>query len=517
MMKRLFCILLSLMLLAAAPFVLAEDAAAETEGLAVELAPVLLATVNGEEIMSDNLSLMDALSYYKQLAQSYGMDITDESTLNLLQQYSMQHAIQTTLIFQKAKELGLDTITDEDKAKITEEGKASWEEIIQNLIADQGTVTDESSEDDKAAARADALAALAAYGYDDERYLSEYIESEINNTLYDRVKNTVAGDITVSDEDVQKYYEDLVNEDKESYEGQVESYEYMTKLYGQSSYYTPEGYRAVTHILLPVEEGLLNTWSDLSARLEEQKTAEEAEPTEAEEPAEAEAPAAEEAPADAETPAGTEEETPAPEAETEPEPTAEPVTQEMVDAAEKAILESVQATVDEIMAKLESGTPFEDLIKEYGSDPGMESEEQRAAGYPVHNNSIVYDSRFKDAAMALEKIGDISKPVVSQLGVHILQYLKDIPAGAAELTDEMKESFRSTILEEQQNEAFQSAIDEWMAAAAIEYTADGEAWKLVPQEEAEEEAAAPEAEETAEAAPEAAEETEAAPEEAPAE
>ena len=44
-------------------------------------------------------------------------------------------------------------------------------------------------------------------------------------------------------------------------------------------------------------------------------------------------------------------------------PTPEPVTKEMVVAAEKAILDSVQDKVDEIMAKLESGTSFDDLIK----------------------------------------------------------------------------------------------------------------------------------------------------------
>ena len=58
--------------------------------------------------------------------------------------------------------------------------------------------------------------------------------------------------------------------------------------------------------------------------------------------------------------------TPAPTA--SPTPTPEPVTQEMVDAAEKAILDSVQSTIDEIMAKYEGGTSFDDLIKEYGTD-----------------------------------------------------------------------------------------------------------------------------------------------------
>ena len=73
MMKRLFCILLSLMMLTAASFALAEDAAVETaaeETTVVEPAaeetiePVLLVTVNGEEIWSNSDYLQMILSYY---------------------------------------------------------------------------------------------------------------------------------------------------------------------------------------------------------------------------------------------------------------------------------------------------------------------------------------------------------------------------------------------------------------------------------------------------------------------
>ena len=235
----------------------------------------------------------------------------------------------------------------------------------------------------------------------------------------------------------------------------------------------PAGYRGITHILLKVDDELLNTWKDLSARLEEQKSA-------AEEAAE---------------------ETPAPDAEptAEPEPTEEPVTEEMVSAAKDAILASVKATVDEIKAKLDGGATFEDLIKEYGTDPGMEDDTTRAEGYPVHNDSILYDPAFRDAAMALEKVGDISEPVVGQYGVHILQYLRDIPSGAVELTDDMKNEFRETILQEMITEAMHSAVDQWMDEAEIVYTEAGEPWKVPEDEEddAEEAAEAP-AEEAAE-------------------
>ena len=166
----------------------------------------------------------------------------------------------------------------------------------------------------------------------------------------------------------------------------------------------------------------------------------------------------------------------------------------MVDAAEQEILDSVQGTVDEIMGKLESGTSFVDLIKEYGTDSGMKDEARLASGYPVHNDSILYDPAFQKAAMELEKIGDVSKPVVGQYGVHILQYLRDVPGGATELTDEMKEEFRATLQEELINSKMSSAIIEWALAADIEYTEDGEPWKIDFAAEAAAEEAAPEEE-----------------------
>jgi parvulin-like peptidyl-prolyl isomerase len=243
----------------------------------------------------------------------------------------------------------------------------------------------------------------------------------------------------------------------------------------------PEGYRGINHILLKVDDALLNTWKDLTARYEEQKAAEEA-PEETIKPVDAEP----ETDNETEEPAGT------------PEPTAEPVTEEMIEAAKQAILDSVQPTVDEIKAKLKDGVSFDELILEYGNDPGMQDEKTRASGYPVHKDSIIWDPAFTAGAVALEKIGDVSEPVVGQYGVHILHYLRDIPGGAIELTDDMKNEIHDELLEQKRNAALNTAIDKWLEESDIVYTEAGEAWK-VPEETAE--AAAPEAEESAEETP----------------
>ena len=309
-----------------------EAPAAETEAPAEEAAaeptaepPVLLATVNGEEIWSNNSGLTAAYDNYIQTASSYGMDTTSEEVLSLLRGYSMQYAIQYSLIFQKAKELGLDTVTDEQKASLEAEVRTAWADVVDSYATQVGGLTETSTEDEKAAARADALAFIqTTYGYDEERFVTESMATGTENLIVDNVKKYALGGKTVTDEDVQKYFDDLVKEDQEAYENDVSMFEFYTQYYGQSSYYTPEGYRGIIHILLPVDEQLMTTWSDLNARFEEQKYKAEQEATGA-------------TPSDIEDITATD--TPDPAA--EPTPTPEPVTEEMVQAAKQAIMDSV--------------------------------------------------------------------------------------------------------------------------------------------------------------------------------
>ena len=93
------------------------------------------------------------------------------------------------------------------------------------------------------------------------------------------------------------------------------------------------------------------------------------------------------------------------------------------------------------------------------------------------------------AAAALEKVGDISEPVVSSMGVHILHYLRDIPGGAAELTDEMKAEIREVLEGDNADTAFNEGIEKWIAEAAVEWTEAGEPWKIPEEETVSEESA----------------------------
>lgn len=438
--SRLLALVLALMLCTASvcTAVADEATATDTTETATTSSTDVMATVNGEPVLRETVeNIASNLSYtYSQ----YGYDTTTDENVKIINQIALDYAIQYALMDQKAAEWGLDQFTDEEMESLKASNAESWNSLVDSYVSYYGNLTDESTDEEKLAAKTSALAALEAMGYTEDVMMQSTLEEE----RYNRVRNKMIENVEVTDDEVQSAFDTQVESDKASYEGNVAYYEYMTQYYGQTSYYVPEGYRGITHILLTVDDDLLQNYEDLAAKLEEQEEAEDTDTTEA-------------------TATDVTEET-----ET-------PVTQADVDAAYQAILDSVQPTIDEINQKLADGASFADLITEYGADPGMQSEPYKSEGYSVHQDSVIWDAAFVKAAFSVEKVGDVSEPVVGSYGVHIVYYLRDVPSGAVDLTDDIKEDLKSTLLSEKENEAFTTTMQLWRDASKIEYTAEIEA------------------------------------------
>ena len=486
LMKVLTAALLALMLLAGSLSALAEGTETAVVADLTETAseePVLLASVNGDEVWSNNEALNQLVDYYLQYYASYGYNTSDPSMMTYLQGVGLEWAIEASLYDQKAKELGISGMTEEQKADLEKQAREEWENAVDYYASAVGGATETSTEEEKAQAREAALSYIEKnLGFTEEAYVTDFVQGSEESQRNENVRRAVLGEFEVSEDEVTNYFNELVEEDRTTYEGNVPMYEYYTNYMGSNSYYVPEGYRGITHILLEVDSELMNNYTSLLAKMEEQQQAEEATAEETAETEETAAPAeestvpAEETAAPAEETAAPAEETAAPEG--EPAETAEPeekVTQEMIDTARQAILDSVQAKVDEIMAKYEAGTPFADLVADYGTDPGMKEEPNKTNGYAVHPESILWDPAFTEGAMALEKIGDVSKPVLGSYGVHILHYTRDVPAGAVELTEELRTQLKEELLSEKENAAVTEMLEGWKAAAEIIYTDEGQA------------------------------------------
>ena len=371
---------------------------------------------------------------------SYGYDTTDPSLSAMLKEYALQTGVEYAVMDQKVEELGL-ALTEEEKTAATASAKEQWEATIQDGLAYYG-ITEASTEEERSATTLSVLAELEAMGYTEESYMADALIYAAYDKLYDELTK----DVTVTDEAVVDYYNALVETDKAAYENDAAAYEqaqYMNQLYaayGMSDYvteiyYKPAGYRLVTHILLEADEALLTAYTELQAAYEEQQnTLEEG-----------------------------------------GEVTETLITAEEVENARLAILNNVQPKVDEINQKLAEGKTFAELIPEYTTDPGMADEASIAAGYEVHMDSTNWVIPFRDQAFTVDNIGDVTAPVVTDYGVHIIQYVADVPAGAVELTEELKASFKAYLLQSEQDNVYYLAIEEWMTAANAVYSEEAQA------------------------------------------
>ena len=127
---------------------------------------------------------------------------------------------------------------------------------------------------------------------------------------------------------------------------------------------------------------------------------------------------------------------------------------EDLEAARAAILDSKKETVDAIYARLEAGESFVDLIGEYGEDPGM-TDQRLENGYAVHPESSIWAQEFTDGAFS---------EAMKAPGEHILYYLRDIPAGAVEMDERIRES----IVDYLGGQKRDAILKEWAAEYPLE-------------------------------------------------
>ena len=170
MMKRLFAVLLALAMLlsVSAVFAESEETAAEPAAETVPVPDTLLVTVFGQEIRENNEKLQ---SYLANMIEQAGAE--DEETLHISRMFAMSYVLEEIMLNRKAAE---GAPVDEDALR--QEALEEWNSIVNSYMQGMGNITDESSEEDKTAARADALSYIESnYGYTEESYIAEVLEN----------------------------------------------------------------------------------------------------------------------------------------------------------------------------------------------------------------------------------------------------------------------------------------------------------------------------------------------------
>lgn len=368
-------------------------------------------TIDGEEVRVSKITDMAKLLFDNGYTEAEDDYLTALSYVTYGYLYKKQFAA-----------FGVNEFTPEEMAAFQTEADTTWEASIHSYI-DYYNTSENPTEEEMAALRAQAEEYFASRGATRQAMLDQLIEQ----ASYDRLDQALIEKygLEATTEDVLKALDEEVAAEKEYFENNVGMYE-MYKHYGYNLYYQPAGYRGVLQILLEVDSALLDEYTAAQAAAEE-------------EGADPEACAA------------------------------------RLAAAEKAIMDSKQAVLDEIYARLNNGEKFTDLIPDYNIDPGMQNADNLVTGYEVHRDSATYDVPFVDAAFDdnMNAIGDVSHPHIGRYGIYIVYYHRDVPEGMKEVTEEEIESIR----ENQTNSALNRKLNEelmpqWQSESVITYVED---------------------------------------------
>ena len=371
--------------------------------------PVLV-TVDGEDIALDAINEL--------LNQLISAGYANEGDYAM----AIEYAVQDKVLTAKIAELGLDQFTAEEIEAFRTEAHQEWESAIDSYVSYFLT---EDTDEARAQARIDGAAYFTAYGYSEE----SLFDSLKLSASYDKLEQKVleGKDTAVSKEDIRAEFEATAASHQAAVEGNIYLYELYQNYYGMDFWYVPEGYRGIIHILMKVDDELLSAYQDAQAAYEESITDE------------------------------------------APEGSAE--LKAALDAAKDAVLASKQAQIDDIYAKLAQGESFESLIALYGEDTGMNQPSYLAEGYAVHKDSVVYDPVFISGAFSekMQQPGDTSDPVIGSYGIHILHYLRDIPSGIIELTDEISAEIEESLKTEKVNTCYAESLEAWIAEHDVVY------------------------------------------------
>lgn len=357
------------------------------------------AAVRVGDVVYDLQTVQSALASSRLLYETAGVSLNDEQEQQLADSV-LEHFIGLGVLENLLREAGQADIDDQTQRMLDEQARqtyeAAWQQVAAGIRGDSPDVTD---------GQIDAF--LADMGCTQEAYRQQ-LELELKNQ---RVLDRYCGEIALSDGEALAYYEqNYVYVCRERYEGNIPLFEQEVLVSGGVSYYVPEGYRRIKHIVMALPEDIAERLSALQAGSAAINQA---------------------------------------------------AWQDLLDAAGKVM----KPKTDAIYQALQDGESFESQMKLYSYDTGVAPED---AGYLIHANSVLWDDGFLKAAMALEHPGDVSEPVVTSAGVHIILYAGDEPAGAFALMQEQQALLEQEALADKQTRALEELVSRYRDDYEIE-------------------------------------------------
>ena len=127
----------------------------------------------------------------------------------------------------------------------------------------------------------------------------------------------------------------------------------------------------------------------------------------------------------------------------------------------KHILFETEEEAQDAKNKIDSGeTTFEDLYSQYEANKSSGTKPlSEDLGY-VENEQEGYDTDFLAGFKTLKE-GEVSAPVKSSFGYHIIKVEGVQTEDKVTPLDEVKDNIKSTLLSEKQNEVYNSTLEQW--------------------------------------------------------
>ena len=383
-------------------------------------------TVNkGTIVSSVNQQMYQMAQLYAQFNYSY--DVTDPEVIADAQNTVINAYKRDLALRAKAEELGLDRLTEEEEAQ----AKADAEESFQSNL-DQ---IRESEYADSTLGEEELKAEITEHMEKEHGYTMEIALNNARDVIVEgKVKDSVIKDVTVSDEEVEAEYNTRVETAKSNYEDDASSWCSAFNNGTSTLYYTPAGVRYAKQILIKFKDEDQAAMTAANGKVTAAQAILDAEDSTEEQKTQAEADKA--------------------------------AAQAELDAAKAAAFANIDADADAVLADLAGGADWDTLMAEKSQDPGMASGRKTAeTGYAVCENMTSFDSAFVNGLFALEKVGDVSEKIASDLyGYYIIQYTGDAVEGPVAL-DSVKEDLHSSLLTTRQNTVYDDTVSGWVEAA----------------------------------------------------
>lgn len=349
-----------------------------------------------------DLPVGGALAEYEYTAEIYALYGAAQEDYGALRTGIARMYAEEQLLRAKAEELGLRA----DPEEVKRLARAEYDDMLAYYkeSLDDGVLSDEQ------------LTGLAGetmvyYGYTIEAFEAHY-EQEL---LRDALMDACLSDVQVTEEELRAYYDRRVGEDRELFESDPYYYEECVSGGGTAAY-APDGFRRVRHILIPLKEAEQERMYEIKVLLAMM--------------------------------AGE-----------------KPEEKQALTAEREALLTELRPQAEEVLERLNEGGDFTLLMDEYGGDPGMKEEPYRTEGYLIWPGSYMEED-FLAAALALERPGEVSEPVATPYGLHIIRYESEVRGGEIPL-EEISAALHEELLAEKREEAYEELTERWYREAEI--------------------------------------------------